>query len=983
MSDLMRKIIRFGTTTEYVRHEAHWNVSAENAFKICMDYAAFITVMLRDQKDPPNPKWIKGGPGELGAQVSYLLESQGFTITIVEEVTEISVNELTGERTLGWKNISSQPWEPLVGYGCTWTIKPATDPSYPGPLCHLVWTNHFKQPLAFGFISLTGFLKKRYRRSSGPIMNFAFRQYYQETFPPEEKRLPKPGDRVAIVGAGPSGLHMAHLLKNEVGIDDITILERSDRHSGKTLTVASETHKAVVHELGTCYMHPAYFAVRAYMQELKGMPGCDLPGFAEEVEPIHYSIHRPGKTDLTLPEWITANLQLQPKFSPMALLRILLPKTDTALELMEAKIRYNQLHKEIFGEYNFTMPPRLSPESLARIDMSFGQFLEQHSMGSLTPLLAYGQTAQGYGSIEKVPAFWAMCWITPDLLDGYFSLSPNRLPRKAMFKIGWESMWDMTIKVNNLQIEYNTIIDGITRADDGPVTIVGRQTDGDESTPYQAEFDYLVVAAPLVDKEKSEEVVLDLTAAEAALLTSETLTSSQFRTILFKLNNPDPYLFSHLDLYADKVVGPETGQGDVFASRDSYLALHPEYCTPEGHVNDPAREDQREQMAYQWVENEKLVPPSYFDEKFDEFAMDKFGSAENYEVRTSKEWTYFQRYNRKGVNAFKPWQVLELQGRNRTLFVHASAFFESVLDIVNYNNMIVDGLRGKLNEISAPASDKKPPYYKSDHWKLAYNKLTRAVFTLINIVLGSIWTILYIPIRPILAITVIRWQRYVIQKQFKTANTGKWWQFNMKHFLKISPSVICYTDDSEDPVVRDGKATMEREHPEIPKVDKALMWNFSDYRVGVRAWMDAIQPTFLGFVGPRLSEIFRRLQLTFPVMYNYISSWGFVVSFNMLTGYSVRIEDDEGGGAYVPRCDMLAVAREEYGEEMGCRICTHVCKIFTEEAMARKGIAVTLTPDFAKGSCMIRGVPVQQPAYSDHALWRGMQATPATDIKQP
>merc|ERR1719320_392311 len=103
---------------------------------------------------------------------------------------------------------------------------------------------------------MTSILKRSLNGTGSMITNFAFRQYFEKDYPlPKEfptggKRLPKPGEKVAIVGAGPSGLHMAHVLANKLGIisKDITILERSARFGGKTVTVDDSTTKGVVHE---------------------------------------------------------------------------------------------------------------------------------------------------------------------------------------------------------------------------------------------------------------------------------------------------------------------------------------------------------------------------------------------------------------------------------------------------------------------------------------------------------------------------------------------------------------------------------------------------------------------------------------------------------------------------------------------------------------------------------------------------------------
>ena len=59
-----------------------------------------------------------------------------------------------------------------------------------------------------------------------------------------------------------------------------------------------------------------------------------------------------------------------------------------------------------------------------------------------------------------------------------------------------------------------------------------------------------------------------------------------------------------------------------------------------------------------------------------------------------KAWTYYTHYEAKGLLDGNLWKILDIQGENNTFFVHASTNFESVLDIVNYNHMILDGLSG-------------------------------------------------------------------------------------------------------------------------------------------------------------------------------------------------------------------------------------------------------------------------------------------------
>ena len=61
-------------------------------------------------------------------------------------------------------------------------------------------------------------------------------------------------DRIAIVGAGPSGIHMALALKQR-GFKDVTILEKTKFVGGKSWTI---NHRGAANEMGTVYLQPDY-----------------------------------------------------------------------------------------------------------------------------------------------------------------------------------------------------------------------------------------------------------------------------------------------------------------------------------------------------------------------------------------------------------------------------------------------------------------------------------------------------------------------------------------------------------------------------------------------------------------------------------------------------------------------------------------------------------------------------------------------------
>ena len=73
---------------------------------------------------------------------------------------------------------------------------------------------------------------------------------------------PARGSRVAVIGAGPAGVHISYLLRR-VGCR-VVIYERSSRIGGKSLTVL---HRGAWHDLGTCYLSQDFDAVQQLLTE--------------------------------------------------------------------------------------------------------------------------------------------------------------------------------------------------------------------------------------------------------------------------------------------------------------------------------------------------------------------------------------------------------------------------------------------------------------------------------------------------------------------------------------------------------------------------------------------------------------------------------------------------------------------------------------------------------------------------------------------
>lgn len=53
-------------------------------------------------------------------------------------------------------------------------------------------------------------------------------------------------------------------------------------------------------------------------------------------------------------------------------------------------------------------------------------------------------------------------------------------------------------------------------------------------------------------------------------------------------------------------------------------------------------------------------------------------------------WYYFPHFPQEALQAGAPWKLFDLQGKQGMLFAGSSCCFESVLDVMAYNNLLID-----------------------------------------------------------------------------------------------------------------------------------------------------------------------------------------------------------------------------------------------------------------------------------------------------
>jgi hypothetical protein len=470
---------------------------------------------------------------------------------------------------------------------------------------------------------------------------------------------PKPSDRVVILGAGPAGVHMASLLTHR-GFERVTVLERSDRVGGKSLTVS---HGGLPHEMGTCYLHPGYKEIDALVAQY-GLPAEIKPGGREGKRDIYFeALTGDRHRALDLGDWMLALIERDtlPEWLWW------MPDSAQKVAMLVAVKRYSRIHQEIFGTYAYTLPGEPDDEGLARIDMTFLRFLEENDLTALVPLFMLSHSAQGYGLLDTVPALYGLWWNTPELLEGFLvSGSDPDKPVLTMLPTGFQPLWQAMAKKDGLDIWFDTQIDVVRRpGGKQPHLVMGRRN----GRPFEIQCDFLVVTSNLP---QAMATFLDARPEEHELFAG--MRTRQLMTTLFEAS---PRPGAACIVYWPDVLRPGM-DGRLYCTRDTRRCLAPETVD----------ETQRSvHVAYQYVDEPGSIAEADLVRMLDEdLAAAGYQGVERLE---SHAWPYFTRFTQDAIRRRAPWRLFNAQGFQRTWYAGASACFESVHDVVNYNLKLV------------------------------------------------------------------------------------------------------------------------------------------------------------------------------------------------------------------------------------------------------------------------------------------------------
>jgi protoporphyrinogen/coproporphyrinogen III oxidase len=463
--------------------------------------------------------------------------------------------------------------------------------------------------------------------------------------------VPSPTDRVAIVGAGPAGLHMAFLLR-EMGFRELTVLEKDSRIGGKSFT-RYNYEPDVPQEFGTCYTVPfKYQELRRVAKKIGYMEFEEVP-----VPDRHVFANYSDRKASTQSEWLVSEKKKRFPFR-------FLPNWFSQLAIAIDMLWYNKKYKRLFkSPYD---------EIFKETNMTFKEYLDRNGFHDLIPLFSLANTVQGYGFIERVPAWYGLWWNDPLEVDGFLQTALHRVRRPASilrkgFEHYWSSLRTYLVDKWGVRIQENAHIKSVERTAD-IVTITNMA--GEVQV-----FDFVIVTSNLADISQ----FLTMTPDESDVLGALTERGNLITT-LFKCKHViDPVPISSWTSALDPA-----RQSRLMTIRNSAKIFYPQ-------VVDDRESDYL--ISYQYVERAREDTVEYQNELKNALMEDLITAGiENIEILEQHIWPYFQHWSQDGLNRHYFVKLMELQGQNRTWFAGASTLFESVHDCMEFNR----ALTGKI-----------------------------------------------------------------------------------------------------------------------------------------------------------------------------------------------------------------------------------------------------------------------------------------------
>lgn len=454
--------------------------------------------------------------------------------------------------------------------------------------------------------------------------------------------------RILIVGGGFAGITMAWLLERR-GFKNISILESENRIGGK---IYSYPQNNIPHELGACYTQPAYHSVHELM---------NIFNLRNQIGVAGRMVHRDSGTILPFGEDVIAQIR-----GTMGGLWKHLPDKAIGLRVILELQRYKHIHRRLLGSYSGQMPPRPPEDVLHDLSIPFLGWLKFHRLEILIPIFRLFQSAQGYGYLETIPAFYGLMWNTPEVIDIATQQMSGRGKGAALLKAGMSSLLEAMTNAMTTEIHQGKKVTQIHRSESIRVETLGAT---DQIEVWEA--DQLIIAAP---HKPLLSTINNPTPLETELISS--LVASRMTTTLQSSIQPTR---EKIDSWFDNLLPGRDHR--VITQRCSKA-----FIAPEQFESSP-QSSPIERVVYQYGEEE--VDDSVVVQRYEQHQESQ--GVQEHEVIKRCHWpSYFPHWAAQGISDGNPWRLLNMQGMNNTWWIGSSACFESINDVFEYNLRICD-----------------------------------------------------------------------------------------------------------------------------------------------------------------------------------------------------------------------------------------------------------------------------------------------------
>lgn len=456
-------------------------------------------------------------------------------------------------------------------------------------------------------------------------------------------------DKIAIIGAGVSGLTMAYLL-NKKGFNDVTLLEKEDVLGGYAQTYYYNS--SLPHDIATSYTVGRYECILQMMEEFY----IDSASIPSEHNEARYG------AETIIGDWNSFWFWYLNTFLGFEL------KTaeEFGTVVMEALNRYRAIYLDIMGSGEYLFPgARPAPEKLARLNGTMGEFLIQNDCTALIPVFFLAQSYQGYGFMDEAPVFNGLMWVSPNMVD-YLKkkILGVPLPPGIMMSLPKEGYGGLFHRVaRGMNIKYSLDISKIKRNRRG---VWIEYTDG-EGLHHSEKYDYLIVTSRMPASLDMFEHVFP---KERALF--ERLKAKELTTMHVAMDMPHKtqqiYQFEDAHTWVPN---------KVTTIRNDQKILHPDL------VYGPNERD----IRFVFGETDPNTTDDDLRASWTQQLEDE--GAVSSEILRMKRYEYLSAFSIEDQAAGLPWDIRDLQGSYRTWYTGSFASFESAADVMDYNIQLI------------------------------------------------------------------------------------------------------------------------------------------------------------------------------------------------------------------------------------------------------------------------------------------------------